>query len=106
MFDEEAHETQSNSCDKALINNAIYDNSQEKTPPLFLPEGVNLHDKLSLKRPRFNTLATAHGMHFLLTWNFKHINNAETKSVINKTIEGLGYIAPILCSPEELGASS
>ncbi len=51
-------------------------------------------------------IATAHGMHFLLTWNFKHINNAETKSVINKTIEGLGYIAPILCSPEELGASS
>jgi hypothetical protein len=51
-------------------------------------------------------IATAHGMHFLLTWNFKHINNAETKSVINKTIESLGYIAPILCSPEELGASS
>ena len=51
-------------------------------------------------------IATAHGMHFLLTWNFKHINNAETKSVINKTIEDLGYIAPILCSPEELGASS
>ncbi len=51
-------------------------------------------------------IATAHGIHFLLTWNFKHINNAETKSVINKTIEGLGYIAPILCSPEELGASS
>jgi hypothetical protein len=51
-------------------------------------------------------IATAHGMHFLLTWNFKHINNAETKSVINKTIESLGYIAPILCLPEELGASS
>jgi len=48
-------------------------------------------------------IATAHGVHFLLTWNFKHINNAEKKSQINKVIEELGYIAPVLCSPEELG---
>lgn len=48
-------------------------------------------------------IATAHGVHFLLTWNFKHINNAETKNIINQTIEELGYLAPILCSPEELG---
>ena len=27
-------------------------------------------------------LASAHGMDYLLTWNFKHINNAETKSKI------------------------
>lgn len=51
-------------------------------------------------------IATAHGMHFLLTWNFKHINNAETKSVINSIIEELGYVPPILCSPEELGVTS
>ncbi len=49
-------------------------------------------------------IATAHGVHFLLTWNFKHINNAEKKTQINRTIEELGYIAPELCSPEELGA--
>jgi len=48
-------------------------------------------------------IATAHGVHFLLTWNFRHINNAEKKYQINKTIEELGYIAPVLCSPEELG---
>ena len=48
-------------------------------------------------------IAAAHGVHFLLTWNFKHINNAEKKSQIYKTIEELGYIAPVLCSPEELG---
>ena len=48
-------------------------------------------------------IATAHGIHFLLTWNFKHINNATTKSVINHIIEELGYVPPVLCSPEELG---
>lgn len=48
-------------------------------------------------------IATVHGVQFLLTWNFKHINNAEKKSKINQVIQELGYIPPILCSPEELG---
>ena len=51
-------------------------------------------------------IATAHGVHYLLTWNFKHINNAETKSLISEIIEKLGYVPPVLCSPEELGAAS
>lgn len=48
-------------------------------------------------------LATVHGMDFLLTWNFRHINNAEVKARIGSTIEALGYECPIICSPEELG---
>ena len=48
-------------------------------------------------------IAAAQGTEYLLTWNFKHINNAETKSLIAKVIEASGYICPILCSPEELG---
>lgn len=47
-------------------------------------------------------IATVHGAKFLLTWNFKHINNAVKKNEINKVIHELGYMAPILCSPEEL----
>ena len=49
-------------------------------------------------------IAAAHGMEYLLTWNFRHINNAETKAGIVKVIEQQGYICPVLCSPEELGA--
>ncbi|MFN0304749.1 MAG: type II toxin-antitoxin system VapC family toxin [Burkholderiales bacterium] len=49
-------------------------------------------------------IAAAHGMEYLLTWNFRHINNAETKAGIVKVIEKQGYICPVLCSPEELGA--
>lgn len=47
-------------------------------------------------------IAAANGIEFLLTWNFKHINNASTKTVIRNVIEELGYQCPELCSPEEL----
>jgi hypothetical protein len=48
-------------------------------------------------------IAATQGTEFLLTWNFKHINNAETKALIAKVIEEFGFVCPILCSPEELG---
>ena len=48
-------------------------------------------------------IATAQGADFLLTWNFKHINNAEKKAAITRLIESAGYACPQLCSPEELG---
>jgi predicted nucleic acid-binding protein len=48
-------------------------------------------------------LATVHGMDFLLTWNFRHINNAELKTQIRAVIEAVGYECPVICSPEELG---
>lgn len=51
-------------------------------------------------------IAASQGADYLLTWNFKHINNAETKRLIVKVIESAGFICPLLCSPEELGGSS
>jgi len=51
-------------------------------------------------------IATANGIEYLLTWNFKHINNAEKKKHIVQVIETLSYQCPSLCSPEELGVSS
>ena len=49
-------------------------------------------------------IAAANGIDFLLTWNFKHINNAQTKARIEEIIEQHDLICPVLCSPEELGA--
>ena len=51
-------------------------------------------------------IAAAQGADFLLTWNFKHINNAETKAAITRLVESAGYACPQLCSPEELGGMS
>ncbi len=51
-------------------------------------------------------IAAAQGMEYLLTWNFKHINNAETKESVIEAVESCGYECPQLCSPEELGGIS
>ena len=48
-------------------------------------------------------IAASNGIDYLLTWNFKHINNAETKNAIAKVVESHGFVCPMLCSPEELG---
>ena len=48
-------------------------------------------------------LAAAAGIDFLLTWNFKHINNAHTRAAITAVVEAHGFVCPMLCSPEELG---
>lgn len=49
-------------------------------------------------------IAAAAGIDFLLTWNFRHINNAHTKAAITAVVEAHGFVCPMLCSPEELGA--
>ena len=51
-------------------------------------------------------IAAAQGVDFLLTWNFRHINNAETKSAIVRVVESCGFVCPHICSPEELGGVS
>jgi hypothetical protein len=51
-------------------------------------------------------IAATQGIDYLLTWNFKHINNAETKTLIARVIEKEGWACPVLCSPEELGENN
>lgn len=51
-------------------------------------------------------IAAAQGADFLLTWNFRHINNAEMKSAIAQVVESRGFECPQICSPEELGGES
>ena len=48
-------------------------------------------------------IAATQGVQFLLTWNFKHINNAETRALIARVVAENGWQCPVLCSPEELG---
>lgn len=47
-------------------------------------------------------IAAAQGADFLLTWNFRHINNAEMKAAIARVVESRGFVCPQICSPEEL----
>jgi hypothetical protein len=47
-------------------------------------------------------LATAHGMDYLLTWNCKHIANAEIRNVVAAVSYEHGFGSPVICTPEEL----
>jgi len=47
-------------------------------------------------------MATVYGCEYLLTWNCRHIANAELHRAIRQVIERAGYELPILCTPEEL----
>ena len=47
-------------------------------------------------------VACVGAMDYLITWNCKHIANAKTRTLIEKTCRSGGYAAPIICTPEEL----
>jgi hypothetical protein len=47
-------------------------------------------------------IAAVHGMDYLLTWNCKHIANAEMQVSIGKFCRISGYEPPVICTPEEL----
>ncbi len=47
-------------------------------------------------------VAVAGGVHYLLTWNFKHLANATIRNQIERMCRSKGYEPPIICTPEEL----
>lgn len=47
-------------------------------------------------------IATVHSMDYLLTWNCRHIDNAEVKPLIRSVCAVHGYVCPEICTPEEL----
>ena len=47
-------------------------------------------------------LSAVHGVDYLLTWNYRHIDNAETKPITRMVCVANGYGYPEICSPQEL----
>ena len=47
-------------------------------------------------------IATVQAVDLLLTWNCRHINNAEMKPVIRSICAMAGYTCPEICTPQEL----
>lgn len=47
-------------------------------------------------------ICAVHGISFLLTWNFKHLANAQMQDRIREVCANSGYVAPIICSPDAL----
>lgn len=76
-----------------------------------LPEAYELADDLlsrSILPPKARldalhiSLAAVHGVEYLLTWNCKHIANAHTLPAVYRSIEDKGFIAPFICTIEEM----
>jgi predicted nucleic acid-binding protein len=47
-------------------------------------------------------IAAVHNIQYLLTWNCKHIANAQMRPLIERICRNSGFEPPILCTPEEL----
>ena len=47
-------------------------------------------------------IAAANGMDYLLTWNIRHLANATIRRGIEEACQRAGWLAPVLCTPEEL----
>ncbi len=47
-------------------------------------------------------LSAVHGIDYLLTWNYRHIDNAETKPIIREVCLANIYDYPEICTPQEL----
>lgn len=47
-------------------------------------------------------LSAVHGVDYLLTWNYRHIDNAETKPIVRAICLTNGYACPEICTPQEL----
>ncbi len=47
-------------------------------------------------------IPAVHGIDYLLTWNFRHIANAQTRPLIRRVCAQNGYASPEICTPSEL----
>jgi hypothetical protein len=46
-------------------------------------------------------IATVHAVDYLLTWNCKHIANADTLPKVYRMLTDMGYPSPLVVTPEE-----
>ena len=47
-------------------------------------------------------VAAVHNIDYLLTWNFRHIDNAAMKPIMRSICTDAGYVCPEICTPMEL----
>ena len=47
-------------------------------------------------------VAAIHGLDYLVTWNCRHLANAQIMRRISQACERMGQRMPIICTPEEL----
>jgi hypothetical protein len=86
--------------------------SLAKIPHLSMPDPVTalalalLHEGALPEKATDDALHVAvtayHGIDYLLTWNCRHIDNAEVKPLMRSVCAVHGYTCPEICTPLEL----
>lgn len=77
------------------ITEAVVALSKELLYKKALPEKA-LDDALHI------AVSSVHGVDYLLTWNFRHLDNAETKPIVRSICTLNGCASPEICTPQEL----
>ena len=72
---------------------------QELADQLILKGGIPLRAEADALHV---AVAAVHGIDYLLTWNFRHIDNAAKKPIIRSICAAAGYSCPEICAPMEL----
>ena len=47
-------------------------------------------------------VSAVHGVDYLLTWNHRHLENAETKPIVRDVCAEFGHVSPEICTPGQL----
>ncbi|MDJ0843573.1 type II toxin-antitoxin system VapC family toxin [Crocosphaera sp.] len=77
------------------INNAVEELAQQFLIQSNLPPKAS-DDALHI------ALATVYGLNYLLTWNCRHIANAQIQKKLSQISSQAGYELPTICTPYEL----
>jgi predicted nucleic acid-binding protein len=48
------------------------------------------------------SVCAVNGIDFLVTWNLRHLVNAQIRRKVEQTFRTSGYVPPAICTPEEL----
>ena len=87
---------------EALADFPLLDATEEAAELALKLLAPNLLPPRAAKDADHIALAAVHKMHFLLTWNCTHINNAAIVPALARICRAAGYEPPLICTPEEL----
>jgi len=77
-------------------------------PAALLPEIRRLlasHKTAYSPNQALHPTATVHGVDYLLTWNCKHIANADALPKVYRLLTDMGYLPPLIVTPEEFSGN-
>ncbi len=64
--------------------------------------GTGVFPEKAVRDAAHIAVATVHGVEYLLTWNCRHLANAQISRRLGRICSEYGFVMPTICTPEEL----